>query len=124
MTRRLARSVAIVAFLAAASAAPVRTQSMPQRPFGTLREQAALQQQWLRKRLDTFLPALMRKHGIDLWLIPMREYNEDPVFNAIVAPDTFAPRRRTIYVFFDKCAAADRAPSAPCVERVALGGTS
>src|SRR5213593_2074533 len=95
-----------------------------ERPFGTLRDQAAMQQTWLRKRLDTFLPALMRKHGIDLWLVPMREYNEDPVFSAIVAPETFAARRRTIYVFFDKCAAAGRPASAQCVERIALGGTS
>ena len=95
-----------------------------ERPFGTLREQAAMQQAWLKKRLDTFLPALMRKHGIDLWVVPMREYNEDPVFSSITAPETFAARRRTIYVFFDKCAAAN-APVAPsCVERIALGGTS
>ena len=93
-------------------------------PFGTLREQAALQQQWLRKRLDTFLPALMRKHGIDMWVVPMREYNEDPVFTALAAPETFAARRRTIYVFFDTCAAAGSPPSAPCVQRIALGGTS
>src|SRR5579862_6945921 len=66
----------------------------------------------------------MRKHGIDLWVVPMREYNEDPVFSAIAAPDTFAARRRTIYVFFDKCAAAGRPASAQCVERIALGGTS
>ena len=32
-----------------------------------------MQQAWLKKRLDTFLPALMRKHGIDLWVVPMRE---------------------------------------------------
>jgi len=94
------------------------------RPFGTLREQAAMQQAWLKKRLDTFLPALMRKHGIDLWVVPMREYNEDPVFSSITAPETFAARRRTIYVFFDKCAAAGGAPAAACVERIALGGTS
>ena len=49
-----------------------------------------MQQEWLKKRLDTFLPGLMRKHGIDLWVVPMREYNEDPVFSAIVAPETFA----------------------------------
>ena len=96
----------------------------PERPFGTLREQAAMQQEWLRKRLDTFVPALMRKHGVDMWVVPMREYNEDPVFPALVAPDTFAARRRTIYVFFDKCAAAASPPSAACVERIALGGTS
>jgi hypothetical protein len=95
-----------------------------ERPFGTLREQAAMQQSWLKQRLDTFLPPLMRKYGIDLWVVPMREYNEDPVFTAIVAPETFAARRRTIYVFFDKCAAAGTAVNASCIERLALGGTS
>lgn len=95
-----------------------------ERPFGTLRDQAAMQQRWLKQRLDTFLPALMRKHGIDLWVVPMREYNEDPVFSSIVAPETFAARRRTIYVFFDKCAATKAPATAACVERLALGGTS
>ena len=65
--------------------APVAAQT-PQRPFGTLREQAVMQQEWLRKRLDLFLPALLRKHAIDMWVVPMREYNEDPVFPAIVSP--------------------------------------
>ena len=44
----------------------------------------------------------MREHGVDMWVVPMREYNEDPVFRAIVSPTTFAARRRTIYVFFDR----------------------
>jgi Xaa-Pro aminopeptidase len=103
-----------------------------ERPFGTLREQAAMEQEWLQKRLDTFLPSLMRKHGVDMWVVPMREYNEDPVFPAITSPETFAARRRTIYVFFDKCAprpgsgqaASGAPPAASCVERIALGGTS
>src|SRR4029453_113743 len=87
-----------------------------ERPFGTLRDQAAMQQAWLKQRLDTFLPPLMRQYGIDLWVMPMREYNEDPVFTSIIAPETFAARRRTIYVFFDKCAAANKEVSAACVE--------
>lgn len=98
----------------------------PRRPFGTLREQAELQQSWLEKRLRTILPGLMRKHGIDMWVIPMREYNEDPVFTSLVSPTTFAARRRTVYVFFDKCAAGGRTDpgDGSCVERIALGGTS
>ena len=115
-------SVAL-AFVAALPAVAF-TQPATDRPFGTLREQASLQQEWLQKRLDTFLPGLMRKHGIDLWVVPMREYNEDPVFLAITSPQTFAARRRTIYVFFDRCAAAGSAASAACVERIALGGSS
>lgn len=83
-----------------------------------------MQQAWLEKRLDTFLAPLMRKHEIDMWVIPMREYAEDPVFKAITAPETFAARRRTIYVFFDTCAATSAPPASSCIERIALGGTS
>ena len=95
-----------------------------ERPLGTLREQSAMQHAWLKKRLDTFLPPLMRARGIDMWVVPMREYNEDPVFSSITVPETMAARRRTIYVFFDKCAAANTPVTASCVERIALGGTS
>ena len=66
------RTTLIVAAMASAT---VSANAQERRPFGTLREQAALQQSWLEKRLKTVLPGLMRKHGIDMWVIPMREYN-------------------------------------------------
>ena len=117
------RSLFLAAVLFTAQLAP---NALPpaERPLGTLKEQAAQQQAWLKQRLDTFLPALMRKHDVDMWVVPMREYNEDPVFPSIVAPETFAARRRTIYVFFDKCAATRAPATAACIERIALGGTS
>ncbi len=87
------------------------------RPFGTLRDQAFRQQQWLELRMERTLPALMRREGVDMWVVPMREYAEDPLFLAITSPTTFAARRRTIYVFFDRGAKEG-------VERIALGGTS
>jgi hypothetical protein len=86
------------------------------RPFGTLREQAVIRQQWLERRMETILPALMRKYGVDMWVVPMREYNEDPAFRSLVSPTTFAARRRTIYVFFDR--------GAEGIERIAFGGTN
>src|SRR5262249_39590570 len=92
--------------------------------FGALRDQAAMQQAWLKKRLEVFLPNLLRKHGVDLWGVPMREYNEDPVFSSITSPETFFARRRTIYVFFDKCAPAGAPVGPSCIERLALGGTT
>ena len=115
------RHVVLALALGASSLASAQT-----RPFGTLREQAELQQSWLEKRLKTVLPGLMRKHGIDMWVIPMREYNEDPTFSSLVSPTTFAARRRTIYVFFDRCAAAGSVDpgDGSCIERIALGGTS
>ena len=122
--------IAVLAALCccAASAHPAARQApaapQPVRPFGTLRELAAMQQRWLTPAARHFPAALMRKHGLDMWVVPMREYTEDPVFSAITAPETFAARRRTIYVFFDTCAAAGTPPAASCVQRIALGGTS
>lgn len=91
--------------------------AQPVRPFGTLREQARLQQEWLAARLDRILPMVMREHGIDMWVIAMREYNEDPLFKALAAPTTFAARRRTVYLFHDR-------GTAQGVERIAIGGGS
>ena len=82
-----------------------------------LRDQAVLQQSWLKDRLDTVLPALMWKQGISMWLVIGREYNEDPAFFSLVSPTMFAARRRTIYVFHDP---GEGKP----FERLALGGGS
>jgi hypothetical protein len=89
----------------------------PERPFGTLRQQAEIQQQWLEERIETVLPHVLREHNVDMWIVVMREYNEDPVFKALVSPTTFAARRRTIYIFHDQ--GPERG-----VERLALGGTT
>src|SRR5689334_215899 len=49
----------------ARTASPSRTaRPSPERPFGTLRQQAERQQRWLAMRLDSVLPMLMRKHGV------------------------------------------------------------
>ena len=97
------------------AAVPVVAQAP--KPLPPLREQAEIQQQWLKLRLERFLPGLMRKHGVQMWLVICREYNEDPVFYSLVSPTVFAARRRTIYVFFDRGEALG-------IERLALGGGS
>ncbi|HEX8208808.1 MAG TPA: M24 family metallopeptidase [Longimicrobium sp.] len=103
-----------VLLLTLLSAAPAAAQ---ERPFGTLREQAATRQEWLRLRLERVLPRLMREQGVAMWIVPMREYNEDPVFSSLVSPTTMAARRRTIYVFCDR--GGERG-----VEKVAIGGST
>jgi Xaa-Pro aminopeptidase len=87
------------------------------KPLPSLREQAEIQQRWLKLRLERVLPRLMRKHGVAMWLVICREYNEDPAFFSLVSPTVFAARRRTIYVFFDR-------GEEKGVERLALGGGS
>ena len=45
-----------------------------------LRSRAELRDRWLARRLDTLVPRLMRREGIDMWVVVSREYNEDPLF--------------------------------------------
>jgi hypothetical protein len=125
MTRRALLSAAVVLpllamlMLASSAAPPPQEPVAPRiRPLPTLREQAREQQAWLGKRLSDVLPKVMREHGVEMWILSMREYAEDPVFFSLASPTTFAARRRTIYVFHD---VRDHGP-AKGVERLALGG--
>lgn len=114
--RSICQAILVVTVGALAIGSTAQAQSV-ERPFGTLREQADVRQDWLRQRLDSVLPRLMRENSVDMWIVAMREYNEDPVFRALVSATTYFARRRTIYVFFD------RGPERG-VERLALGGSS
>ena len=86
-------------------------------PLPPLREQEKVRQEWLKARLERVLPPLMRRHGVSMWIVLSREYNEDPVFFSLVSPSVMAARRRTILVFHDL--GPERG-----VERLALGGRS
>jgi len=64
-----------------------------------LRQQAVVRNQWLKERLDQFLPTLLQREGFDMWIIAAREYNEDPVIMTFLPEPAMAARRRTILVF-------------------------
>ena len=64
-----------------------------------LRAQLAVRNRWLQERLDTLLPELMQRTGLDMWLVVAREYNEDPVIMSLLPEPSMAARRRTILVF-------------------------
>ncbi|WP_414901582.1 M24 family metallopeptidase [Sphingomonas flavalba] len=100
----LAAPLALALAAPAAAAAPAQgEESMsPARPaILPLREQAKLRDAWLKERLDTVLPMLMRENGIDMWVLVAREYLEDPVVTTMLNAENLRARRRTILVFFD-----------------------
>jgi len=67
-----------------------------------LRERAAVIDRWLERRLDTLIPDVMRRAGIDLWIIAAREYDEDPVIETLLPATWMAARRRTVLIFHDR----------------------
>ena len=78
-----------------------------------LRERAAVVDRWLEIRFDTVLPELMRREGVDLWIVAAREYNEDPVIRTMLPYTWLAARRRTVLLFHDRGGEAE-------VERLAV----
>jgi Xaa-Pro aminopeptidase len=97
-TAALALTVSFLAPFGSAS----RAADAPAVPVLTHRQQAPLVRAWIEKRFETVLPALMRREGIDMWIIVSREYNDDPVFRSMAPLTTYSSRRRTILVFFDR----------------------
>lgn len=65
-----------------------------------VREVARVRNDWLRDRLDTLLPSLMAREGIDLWIVVAREYYEDPVVMSLLPEPAMSARRRTILLFY------------------------
>jgi Xaa-Pro aminopeptidase len=55
----------------------------------------------LEDRFENLLPQLIRREGIDMWVIISREYNEDPVMRTMLPSTWLSARRRTIMVFYD-----------------------
>ncbi|MDE2748225.1 MAG: M24 family metallopeptidase [Chloroflexota bacterium] len=64
-----------------------------------LREQAAVRDRWLKTRLETILPDLLKREDMDMWLVICREYNEDPVIMSLLPAESMSARRRTILAF-------------------------
>jgi len=90
------------AVLVASLALPLSPAAQTANRVLTHREQAPLKLRWVEQRFKTILPALMRREGIDMWVIVSREYNDDPVFASMAPVTTYSSRRRTILVFYDR----------------------
>ena len=75
-----------VAFLGVLLALPSFSFGQNPKRLPSMRKQAEIQQEWLKLRLEKVLPELMRRHGVAMWLVICREYNEDPVYRSLTSP--------------------------------------
>jgi hypothetical protein len=49
-----------------------------------LRARVEVENQWLRERLETILPEIMKREGFDMWVLVARELTEDPVLMTLL----------------------------------------
>jgi len=97
----------ILSFALFLSVTALKAQVLP------LREQARWIDDNTADRLNTLLPEIMKRSGIDMWVLISREYNEDPALRTLLPATWLSARRRTILVFF-------RDPKTGEVEKMAV----
>ena len=67
----------------------------------SVREQQAVREAWLRKRLDTMLLPMMRQQKIEMWIVVNEEFHADPVTEYIAPPLPY-DGRRDFFIFADR----------------------
>lgn len=76
-----------------------RIESLPK--LLSVREQQAVRETWLKKRLDTMLLPMMRQQKIEMWIVANEEFHPDPV-TAYIAPPLPYQGRRDFFIFADR----------------------
>lgn len=66
-----------------------------------VREQQAVRESWLKKRLDTMLLPMMREQKIEMWIVTNEEFHADPVMEYIAPPLPYVGRR-DLFIFADR----------------------
>jgi len=89
----------IIPTLAAQNRADEPIPAMPK--LLSQREQMDVREQWLRKRLGSLLLPMMKRHGIEMWIVVNEEFHSDPVTEHIVPPIPIVGRR-DLFVFIDR----------------------
>jgi Xaa-Pro dipeptidase len=57
------------------------------------REQINIREAWLKKRFDTMLLPMMRKHNVAMWIVVNEEFHADPVTEYIAPPLPYMGKR-------------------------------
>ena len=66
-----------------------------------MQQRAEVVDAWLEERVETVLPEVMRRAGVDMWLVMAREYNEDPVIKTLLPATWQSARRTTMLIAYD-----------------------
>ena len=66
-----------------------------------LKQQGEVRDRWLKERFEIVLPDIMRREGVDMWVLISREYNEDPVLKTMLPSFWLSARRTTMLVIYD-----------------------
>ena len=98
---RLLAISALLTFLSTATYPQSETSTSSLPKLLSVREQQAVRESWLKKRLDTMLLPMMRQQKIEMWIVSNEEFHADPVTEHIAPPLPYVGRR-DFFIFADR----------------------
>jgi Xaa-Pro dipeptidase len=99
MNNRIINRVLVILLLSCSSIYAQSKRELPK--LLSVREQQAMRESWLKKRLDTMLLPMMRQQKIDMWIVVNEEFHPDPVTEYIAPPLPY-DGRRDFFIFADR----------------------
>ncbi|MBA3353400.1 MAG: M24 family metallopeptidase [Blastocatellia bacterium] len=100
--KRIAILAVLITCLTGAHAQNRSNEPIPAMPkLLSQREQMDVRETWLKKRFDTLLLPMMRRNGLDMWIVVNEEFHSDPVTEHIVPPIPIVGRR-DLFIFIDR----------------------
>nr|WP_139138952.1 M24 family metallopeptidase [Alteromonas confluentis] len=79
----------------------VESHSAEMNNIADMKKRSEIIDEILAQRFEQILPGIMRRSGIDMWVIMSREYNEDPVLKTMLPSTWMSARRHTMLVIYD-----------------------
>jgi Xaa-Pro aminopeptidase len=101
MKSKLLSSALILFTLLSPATAQKQAKVPPYPKLLSVREQLETRQRWLKTRLDTMLLPMMRRAGIQMWIVTNEEFHPEPVV-AYIAPPIPYEGRRDFFIFTDR----------------------
>ncbi len=102
MKRKIVALFFLIASAQAVSSQNRSSEQIPPMPkLLSEREQADVREHWLKKRLGSLLLPMMKRHGIEMWIVVNEEFHNDPV-TPHITPMIPIVGRRDLFIFIDQ----------------------
>ena len=99
MNRR-SRAIPFLLILLSSAAAFGQTEIPAMPKLLNQREQMDVRERWLKARFGLLHP-MMKRHGMDMWIVVNEEFKSDPIIEQIVPPFPIVGRR-DLFIFIDR----------------------
>jgi Xaa-Pro aminopeptidase len=98
--KRISRAAFLLSVLLSSVSVLTQTEIPTMPKLLNQREQTDTRERWLKARFALLQP-MMKRHGVDMWIVVNEEFKSDPIIQQVVPPIPIVGRR-DLFIFIDR----------------------